>query len=104
MLRPGQYGRIRATLEVLEDRLLVPQRAVQELQGQFQVWVVKEDNSVVLRNVEMGRRVDWKWVVQEGLAAGDIIVVDGIQRLRSGVTVAPEPWEPPVADETGAES
>ena len=104
VLRPGQYGRIRATVEVLEDRLLVPQRAVQELQGQFQVWVVKEDKSVELRNVEMGRRVDWKWVVREGLAVGDVIVVDGIQRLRSGVTVNPEPWQPPVADNAGAES
>jgi len=103
VLRPGQYGRVRAKVTTLEDRLLVPQRAVQELQGQFQVWVVKDDDTVELRNVDMGRRVDWRWVVREGLSPGDVIVVEGLQRMRSGSKVSPKPWEPPVTDDAGTE-
>ena len=103
VLRPGQYGRVRAVVTTLKDRLLVPQRAVQELQGQFQIWVVQDDGSVELRHVEMGRRVDWRWVVREGLNPGDVVVADGIQRLRSGVRVNAQPWEPPIAAEAGAE-
>jgi membrane fusion protein (multidrug efflux system) len=98
VLRPGQYGRVRTVVDVLEDQLLVPQRSVQELQGEYQVWVVKEDGSVELRHVEMGRRVDWRWVVREGLSPGDVVVADGIQRLRAGVKVDARPWEPPVTD------
>jgi membrane fusion protein (multidrug efflux system) len=96
IIRPGQYGRIRAVMEMLEDARLVPQRAVQELQGQHQIWVVNNDRSVELRNVTMGRRVDWMWVVREGLEPGETVVVDGIQRLRAGVIVDPQPWEPPI--------
>lgn len=103
VLRPGQYGRVRAVIEVLEDRLLVPQRAVVELQGQYQIWVVKDDGGVELRNVEMGRRVDWRWVVRQGLSAGETVVVDGIQRLRAGVKVKTSPWEPPFSEESGTE-
>jgi membrane fusion protein (multidrug efflux system) len=95
ILRPGQYGRVRTVVDVLKDARLVPQRAVQELQGQYQVWVVADDNSVALRNVRMGRRVDRMWVVEDGLEPGERVVADGIQRLRGGMTVDPQPWEPP---------
>jgi membrane fusion protein (multidrug efflux system) len=74
---------------------LVPQRAVQELQGRHQIWVVTVDGTVDLRNVKMGRRVDQMWVVDDGLEAGERVVVDGIQRLRAGVKVDAKPWEPP---------
>lgn len=96
MLRPGQYGRVRAVINELKGARLIPQRAVQELQGQYQVWVEKE-GTVELRNVRMGRRVDQMWVVEHGLIAGERVVVDGIQRLRAGVTVDAKPWEPPPA-------
>jgi membrane fusion protein (multidrug efflux system) len=95
VLRPGQYGRVRAVVDTLENALLVPQRAVQELQGQHQVWVVGDDGTVELRNVTMGKRVDLLWVVQEGLQAGEKVVADGIQRLRAGATVNAQPWQPP---------
>lgn len=94
VLRPGQYGRVRGVIDELEGARLIPQRCVQELQGQYQVWVEKE-GAVELRNVRMGRRVDQMWVVEHGLIAGESIVVDGIQRLRAGVTVDAKPWEPP---------
>jgi membrane fusion protein (multidrug efflux system) len=96
VLRPGQYGRVRAVVDTLDDARLIPQRAVQELQGQHQVWI-ESDGTVELRNVRMGRRVDQFWVVEHGLIAGDRIVVDGIQRLRDGITVDAKPWEPPAA-------
>jgi membrane fusion protein (multidrug efflux system) len=95
VLRPGQYGRVRAVIDKIEAARLVPQRAVQELQGKHQVWVVGADETVALRNVTMGRRVDQLWVVDEGLEAGERIVVDGIQRLRAGVKVSAKTWEPP---------
>jgi membrane fusion protein (multidrug efflux system) len=95
VLRPGQYGRVRAVVDVLRDARLVPQRAVQELQGQFQVWVVKDDDTVEPRQIEMGRRVDQMWVVRDGVSPGERIVVDGIQRLRSGMTVRGKPWVAP---------
>jgi len=94
VLRPGQYGRIRAVIDTLKSARLIPQRAVQELQGQHQVWV-ESGGAVELRSVRMGRRVDRMWVVEHGLIAGERVVVDGIQRLRAGVTVDAKPWKPP---------
>jgi membrane fusion protein (multidrug efflux system) len=85
---------VRAVVGTIEKARLIPQRAVQELQGQHQVWVEK-DGTVELRKVRMGRRVDQMWVVEHGLIAGESVVVDGIQRLRAGVTVDAKPWEPP---------
>jgi membrane fusion protein (multidrug efflux system) len=95
ILRPGQYGRIRAVVATLDDARLIPQRAVRELQGQYQVWVLQDSGSVDLRNVAMGRRVDQMWVVEDGLEPGERVVVEGIQRLRTGMTVKAQPWEPP---------
>ena len=94
ILRPGQYGRVRAVIDTLKGARLIPQRAVQELQGQHQVWV-ESGGTVELRKVRMGRRVDRMWVVELGLIAGERVVVDGIQRLRAGMTVDAKPWEPP---------
>lgn len=94
VLRPGQYGRVRAVIGKLDSARLVPQRAVQELQGQFQVWVVRDGGTVELRQVQMGKRVDNMWVVEEGLEPGEKIVVEGIQRLRNGIAVNATAWEP----------
>ncbi len=99
VLRPGQYGRIRAIIDQIKGARLIPQRAVQELQGQHQVWVVGDDGAVELRNVVMSRRVDQMWIVREGLEPGERVVVEGIQRLRSGVMVDAKPWEAPPAPE-----
>jgi membrane fusion protein (multidrug efflux system) len=95
VLRPGQYGRVRTVVDTLQGAWLVPQRAVQELQGQHQVWVLRDDGAVDLRNVTMGRRVDRMWVVTEGLTPGERVVVEGIQRLRAGIQVNAQPWAPP---------
>jgi membrane fusion protein (multidrug efflux system) len=90
LLRPGQYARVRAVTEVLRGALLVPQRAVREIQGVFQVAVVGADDTVTLRVVEPGPREDGLWVIAKGLAAGERIVVEGIQKLRDGTRVAPK--------------
>ena len=98
LLRPGQYGRIRAVVGVEKGARLIPQRCVQELQGQYQVWVVTDGGTADLRNVQMGRRVDQMWIVEGGLEPGEQVVVEGIQRLRAGAPIDVQPWvapEPP---------
>ena len=88
ILRPGLYGRVRAETALLSNALLVPQRAVAELQGAAQVRVVGADNKVSLRNVKLGARAGNRWVVESGIAAGDQVVVDAPQ-LRDGTIVTP---------------
>jgi membrane fusion protein (multidrug efflux system) len=84
------YGRVRAETSVVESALLVPQRAVSEMQGAAQVRVVGSDNKVSLRNITLGARSGSRWVVETGLAAGDQVVVDG-PPLREGTLVTPTP-------------
>jgi len=89
ILRPGQYGRIRAVTELRKDALLIPQQAVSELQGVYQVGVVGVDNKVTIKTVKLGPLFGDKWVVESGLQPGENVIVDGLQRVRTGVTVAP---------------
>jgi membrane fusion protein (multidrug efflux system) len=91
ILRPGQYARVRAVVEVRKDALLVPQRAITELQGVQQVAVVGPDNKVEVRVVEVGPTEGQLRVVEKGLAAGDRVVVEGVQKVRDGVVVDPKP-------------
>lgn len=90
ILRPGQYARVRAEVEKHNGALLVPQRAVQELQGTYRVAVVDPDNRVAIRPVTTGPRVGQDWIITQGLSAGDKIVVEGLQKIRSGQMVAPK--------------
>ena len=93
VLRPGQYARIRAVTEDLKNALLIPQRAIAELQGIYQVGVVDADNKVAIRAVKPGPQFQDMWVIDSGLQPGDKVVVDGLQRLRDGMTVAPTPFK-----------
>ena len=93
VLRPGQYARIRATTEVRKGALVVPQQAVLELQGIYQVGVVGSDNKVTIQTVKLGPQLADVWLVESGLKAGDSVVVDGLQRIKSGMTVAPTPFK-----------
>jgi membrane fusion protein (multidrug efflux system) len=102
ILRPGLYGRVRAETALLTGALLVPQRAVTELQGAAQLRVVGPDNKVNLRNVKLGARVGNRWVVESGIAAGDNVVLDGPQ-LREGALVTPTQLAPS-AQNTAAET
>jgi membrane fusion protein (multidrug efflux system) len=98
VLRPGQYARIRAVTEDRKDALLVPQRAVSELQGIYQVGVVGDDNKVEIRPVKPGPQFGDMWVIESGLKAGEKVVVDGLQRIRNGMTVTPTPFKDTQAD------
>jgi membrane fusion protein, multidrug efflux system len=97
LLRPGQYGRARALLETKRGAMLVPQRAVQEMQSLHSVALVGADNKVTFRSIKVGPRVDAMWIVEDGIAVGDRVVVEGLQRIREGLTVAPKP-APPAAE------
>ena len=92
VLRPGQYGRVRAVTATKENALLVPQRAVTELQGTYQVAVVDHDNKVSVRAVKVGDRSGSDWVVDEGLKAGEVIVAEGTLKVRPGMVVDPKPF------------
>ncbi|HEV2987641.1 MAG TPA: efflux RND transporter periplasmic adaptor subunit [Candidatus Angelobacter sp.] len=89
LLRPGGYGRIRASARTQEGALLIPQRAVIELQGSYQVAVVGNDNKVSIRPVKVADRVENMWIVTEGLKAGERVVVEGVMKLRDGAPVNP---------------
>ena len=92
VLRPGQYGRVRAVTSVKEGALLVPQRAVSELQGSYQVAVVGADKKVSIRTVKMNERSGSMWVVAEGLNPGEVVVAEGTQKVRPGMIVEPKPF------------
>jgi membrane fusion protein (multidrug efflux system) len=87
---PGQFARVRATPEERKGALAVPQRAVMETQGIFQLAVVGDDGTIDLRQVQMGPRVDDEWIVDSGLKAGERVAVEGLQRMRPGVKVVPK--------------
>jgi membrane fusion protein (multidrug efflux system) len=92
ILRPGGYGKVRTAVRVQEDALLVPQRAVSELQGGYQVAVVDGENKVSIRPVKVGDRVGTEWIVAEGLRQGERVVVEGVQKVRPGMQVNPKPF------------
>jgi len=91
VLRPGQFAKIRAVTDELPDALVIPQRAVRDLQGVSQVAVIGADDTVNFRNVKLGPTKGSDYVVSEGLQAGDRVVVEGIQKIRDGMLVKPVP-------------
>ena len=92
VLRPGQYGRVRAVTSTKTDALLIPQRAVTQLQGGYQVAVVGSDNKIEIRAIKVGERSGEMWIVEEGLKAGETVVVEGLQRVKAGAVVNPKPY------------
>jgi RND family efflux transporter MFP subunit len=101
-LRPGQFARIRVKFDLKHNRLLVPQRAVSELQGNYQVAVVDRDNKVHIQPVQMGERSGNLWVIEDGLQPGQRVVVEGIQKIREGASVTITNLTPPVMQATAA--
>jgi membrane fusion protein (multidrug efflux system) len=100
VLRPGQFGRVRLAATVAENALLVPQKAVTQMQSANVVYVVGENNKVALRSVMLGERVGTDYIITEGLKAGERVIVEGIQKARPGSTV--NATERPLTSETGA--
>jgi membrane fusion protein (multidrug efflux system) len=91
ILRPGQYGKSRAVIGIDKNALLVPQPAVTEVQGSYQLYVIGHDNRVTSRPVQVGERVGTMWVIKTGLKPGEQVVVEGQQALRTGMLVSPKP-------------
>jgi membrane fusion protein (multidrug efflux system) len=94
-LLPGQFGRVRVRVAERRNALLVPQKAVQELQGLQSVLTLGPKNAVQLRSVVTGDRVGERWIVEQGLAPGDTVIVEGLQKARPGSPVTPRPYAPP---------
>jgi len=99
VLRPGQYGRVRAQTEVIHNAILVPQAAVQEMQGLQQVYVAGDDNKVHVINVTLGPQHGQDWVISSGLQPGARVIVSNLQKLREGAPVSPHPAPPSPAAE-----
>ena len=91
ILRPGLYAKVRALAETVRGALLVPEQAVQEIQGAYQVAVVGPDDKVALRTVKAGEQVDGLWVINEGLKPGERVVTEGVQKVKDGIVVRPKP-------------
>lgn len=92
VLRPGGFGAVSAVVGIQKNALLVPQRAVSELQGGFLVAVVADDNKVSIRHVKMGAKTGDMWIVEEGVKAGDRVVTEGVQKVQDGTQVNPKPY------------
>jgi len=86
-LRPGQFGRLRAAPDVRHGALLVPQKAVGELQGNYQLVVIGADNKASIRPIKVGERVGHMWIVESGVKAGEVVVVEGLMKVQNGATV-----------------
>jgi membrane fusion protein (multidrug efflux system) len=92
-LRPGQYGKVHADTHTIAQALLVPQRAVSELQGVRQVKIIDSSNRVATRTIQVGERLGPEWLVERGLAAGDRVIVEGVAAT-DGAVVSPTPFKP----------
>ena len=89
LIRPGQFGRIRAPLEEIKGGIMIPQRSVMELQGRYRVYTINDSNKVDLREIEPGQKYQNFWIIEAGLSAGDRVVYEGLQKVRPGATVKP---------------
>ncbi len=103
LLRPGQYGRVRATMSVAKGALLVPQRAVTEMQGKYLVAVVGADHKVDIRPVRVGERIGTEWLISEGLKPGETVIAEGTQKVRPGMVVETKPFVPASAPAAGGD-
>lgn len=103
-LRPGQFGKVQFVADVKKDAIVVPQEAVNELQGNYQVATVDESNKVTINSVKTGGRIGAFWEVTNGLKPGDKIIVQGWQKVREGAIVTPKEWTPPASALTAAAS
>src|SRR5262249_29089737 len=102
LLRPGFFARARIVAETLKDAVVVPQRAVSEVQGAYQLGVVDADGKEEIRPLKVGRRMGTDWVITSGLKPGEKVIVEGLQKIKSGAAVVAKPWTP--ASEKTADS
>jgi membrane fusion protein (multidrug efflux system) len=93
LLRPGQFAKVRAVTKIRENAILVPQRAVTEMQGNYQVAVVTSENKVDIRPVAVGQRSGSLWIINQGLKPGERVVVEGVQKVKADMAVDPQPFQ-----------
>jgi membrane fusion protein (multidrug efflux system) len=94
IIRPGQYAQVRIQSQILHDAVLIPQRAVQEIQGAYSVAVVGADNKVEMRSVEVGPQYQSYSIIESGIKPGERLIIEGVQKVRNGVTVVPKMEDP----------
>jgi membrane fusion protein (multidrug efflux system) len=92
LVLPGQFARVRAPYRTLKDKVLVPRRVLVDLQGHFQVYIVNAENKVEIRKVEIGPSKGNMQVIESGLEGGETIIIEGLQKVRSGTLVSPVPF------------
>jgi len=95
LLRPGFFARARIIAQTLDGAVAVPQRAVLEIQGSYQLGIIGADGKAEIRPVKVGPRIGTDWVIESGLKAGEKVVVEGLQKIKSGMPVSAKPWTPP---------
>ncbi len=95
VLRPGFFARARIEADVLKDAIVVPQRAVYEVQGSYQLGIIGADGKAEIRPVKVGPRTNTDWVITSGLKSGEKVVVEGLQKIKAGSPVVAKPWTPP---------
>jgi membrane fusion protein (multidrug efflux system) len=93
ILRPGQYALVRAKIETRHGAILLPQRAVMELQGSYQVATVDAENKAHIQSIQVGEQVGNDWLIEKGLAPNDRVVVEGSQRVKEGTVLDPQPYK-----------
>lgn len=101
LLRPGQFAKVRAVTKTKENAILVPQRAVTEMQGSYQVAVVTPENKIDIRPVKVGHRSGNLWIIDHGLKPGERVVVEGLQKVKAGMTVDPKPFQDQPEEKVG---
>jgi len=94
VLRPGQFGLIRTTVRIQKDAILIPQRAIIETQGLYQVMIIEAGNKIGVRPIKVGDRIGSDWIVLSGLTPGETILVEGQQKVRPGMVANPKPYAP----------
>ncbi|MFP4087163.1 MAG: efflux RND transporter periplasmic adaptor subunit [Desulfobacteraceae bacterium] len=99
LLRPGQFARVRAEVEVVKEGILIPQRCVMELQGSFSAYVVGPENTIDTRDLQAGPKIDAFWLILEGLKPGERVVYEGLQKVKDGIVVTPAIKDIPLPDE-----
>lgn len=104
VLRPGFFARARIVAQILKDAVVVPQRAVYEVQGNYQLGIIGADGKAEIRPVNVGPRVGSDWVITSGLKPGEKVVVEGLQKIKTGMPVVAKPWTRPSENTGGASS
>jgi membrane fusion protein, multidrug efflux system len=102
VLRPGGFATVKAIMSVQKGAILIPQRAVSDIQGKYLVAVVGSDNKVDIRQVKVGPRIGSEWIISEGLKPGEAVVAEGTQKVRPGAAVTPKPFTPDAPEKKDA--